>query len=275
MTLETTPYPRNDDAVDYALSITRNYLNMLRHRSIPLDRAQILEIGPGADFATQLVLASFGATVTLADRFLVPWDDAFHPDFYRAFLAGWDGPKGAIETALADNGYGGVLRLVPEPAEALGSIADRSLDLVLSNAVLEHVRDLPLVAREMARITRPGGVQAHQVDCRHHRDFSRPLDHLLIPEAEFAEERERTGCVHGTQMRLQEMAECFAPDFWLDEIDANAFADPDYLDALLPRLEGRFARFPRQSLRITGGRLWLSRKAPDPKPRRRGWFALG
>ena len=158
-----------------------------------------------------------------------------------------------------------MLSLLPEPAEALAGIADQSVDLVLSNAVLEHVRDLTKVAREMARITRPGGVQAHQVDCRHHRDFSRPLDHLLIPERDFAAEREATGCVHGTQLRLQEMAACFARDFWLDEIDPNAFAASDYLDQLRPRLPGRFADFPRQSLRITGGRLWLSRK-PAPKP---------
>jgi SAM-dependent methyltransferase len=266
-------YPRNDNAVDYALQVTRNYLAMLSQRAIGVERAKILEIGPGADFAAQLVLASLGAEVTLADRFLARWDAEFHPGFYRVFLDRWDGPNAAIEAVLARGSYDGVLRLLPEPAEAMTGIADGSMDLVLSNAVLEHVRDMKSVAREMARITRPGGVQAHQVDCRYHRDFSRPLDHLLIAEAEFAAERERTGCVHGTQMRLQEIAECFAAEFWIDEIEPNAFAEPDYLDALRLRLEGRFAAFPRQTLRITGGRLWLSRKAATPKARR--WRLFG
>jgi SAM-dependent methyltransferase len=268
-------YPRNDNAVDYALQVTRNYLYQLSVRAIGIEGAKILEIGPGTDFASQLVMASLGAEVTLADRFLARWDADFHPGFYRAFLDRWDGPKAAIEAAVAQGGYDGVLRLLPEPAEAMAGIADGSLDLVLSNAVLEHVRDMPAVVREMARITKPGGVHAHQVDCRYHRDFSRPLDHLLIPEAEFAAERERTGCVHGTQMRLQEIAECFAATFWIDEIEPNAFAEPAYLDALRPRLAGRFAAFPRQTLRITGGRLWLSRKAIAPKARRWWWLGGG
>jgi SAM-dependent methyltransferase len=265
---ETVIYsPRNDNAVDYALSITRNYLKQLRQRSIGIEQAAILEIGPGAEFASALVMASHGATVTLADRFLAPWDDGFHPGFYREFLHRYDGPKSAIAAVVAQGNYDGVLRLLAEPAEALAGIADGSIDLVLSNAVLEHVRDFGQVAAELARITRPGGAHSHQVDCRYHRDFTRPLDHLLISEADFEAERAATGCIHGSQMRLQEMAECFVPHFWIDEIEPNNFAEPDYFEMIAPQLEGRFAQFPRQSLRITGGRLWLSRKPPAPKPK--------
>lgn len=271
---ETAFYsPRNDNAVGYALSIARNYLDQLKARGVRLERASILEIGPGADFAAALVLASHGATVTLADRFLAPWDKSFHPGFYGEFVERYDGPKWAIEAVLARNGYDGVLRLLPEPAETLSGIGDASIDLVLSNAVLEHVRDFHQVARELARITRPGGVHAHQVDCRDHRDFTRPLDHLLLPEAEFEAERTKRGCMNGTQFRLQEMAEHFTADFWLDEIEPNCFADGDYLDALAPRLAGRFARFPRHSLRITGGRIWLTRKSLTPMPASR-WRRL-
>lgn len=256
-------YPRHDDAVDYALSIARNYLDMLRKRGIALDKAAILEIGPGADFAVQLVLASHGAQVTLADRFLAQWDDEFHPGFYRDFMARHDGPVGAIEAVLARGGYHGVLTLLPEPAEALNSIADGSFDLVLSNAVLEHVRNLDDTVAELARIARPGGVQAHQVDCRYHSDFSRPLEHLTAPKLLFDARRLASNCVEGTQLRLAEIAERFTPYFWIDEIEPNAFAEFDYLDRIMPHLRGRYAAFPRQTLRITGGRIWLSRK-PDP-----------
>jgi SAM-dependent methyltransferase len=153
-------------------------------------------------------------------------------------------------------------------------LKDASVDIVLSNAVLEHVRDLAQVAREMARITRPGGTHSHQIDCRDHKNFGRPLDHLLIPEEEFAIEREKQGCMRGTQLRMQEIAETFACDFWLDEMEPNCFAEADYLDEIAPKLRGRYKHFPRQSLRITGGRLWLTRKTPAPKPRRR-LFGLG
>src|ERR1044071_9286504 len=53
---------------------------------------RILEIGPGHHFGPALLLASQGAHVTLADRFLASWDDPYHPAFYRALRAGWNGP---------------------------------------------------------------------------------------------------------------------------------------------------------------------------------------
>jgi len=253
----------NPDAVDYALRVARFHVEMLQRRGVRLDGAEILELGPGADFCAALVLASHGAKVTLADRFLTPWRDDFHPGFYRAFLDRYDGRKSAVEAVVARGGYDGVLRLLPQPAEALEDIADASLDIVLSNAVLEHVKDFRLAVRELARISRPGGIQAHQIDWRNHWDFDRPLDHLLVPGEAFETEREATGCQRGTQLRPPEMTEAFAAAFWLDEIEPNAFAEPAYLDEITPRLPARFARFARPSLRILGARIWLSRKPPQ------------
>jgi ubiquinone/menaquinone biosynthesis C-methylase UbiE len=45
--------------------------------------------------------------------------------------------------------------------------ADGSVDLILSRTVLEHVPDVPAAAREMARVTRPGGVSLHFLPCRY------------------------------------------------------------------------------------------------------------
>ena len=58
-----------------------------------LDGLRYMELGPGADFAPQLVLASHGVQVTLADKYLSNWDSNYHPEFYRAFLAQWSGRK--------------------------------------------------------------------------------------------------------------------------------------------------------------------------------------
>ena len=100
----------NSDAIDYALRVARFHVEMLQRRGVRLDGAEILELGPGADFCAALVLASHGAKVTLADRFLTPWRDDFHPGFYRAFLDRYDGRKSAVEAVVAQGGYDGVLR---------------------------------------------------------------------------------------------------------------------------------------------------------------------
>src|SRR5579859_3377149 len=187
MSNECNPNPRKvfDEAVRYAVQISNSCLQLLQANDIQLDGLRYLELGPGADFAPQLVLASHGVRVTLADKYLSRWDPDFHPEFYRAFLAQWPGRNEAVKAALAQGSYAGLLTLVPEPAEHMPSIGDGSIDFVLSNAVLEHVVDLSRVAPELARVTRVGGIHAHQVDFRDHRNMDRPLDHLLLHPVEY------------------------------------------------------------------------------------------
>src|SRR5207253_2800955 len=104
-------------------------------------------------FGPALLLAGQGARITVADRFLASWDDPYHPAFYRALRAGWNGPAAALDRVIMSGSYDGWLTLLAEPAEHLASLADSSIDLVLSHSVLEHVFDLPAVCGELARIT--------------------------------------------------------------------------------------------------------------------------
>jgi SAM-dependent methyltransferase len=227
-----------DDDVSYALKLTDNYLRLLRERGINLRGAQILELGPGLDFAPQLALAGHGAKVMLADRFLAKWDDAYHPEFYRRFKERWSGPSAPIDAALAANGYpADVITCIAEPAETLASVATASCDVVLSNAVLEHIYDLPAVCRSLARITKPGGIGAHQVDFRDHWDFQRPLEFLLFdPQSSQARvTRGRVG--RGNRHRLADQIEQFrAAGFRIENAEANMTVDKAYFDTFLPRL---------------------------------------
>ena len=53
---------------------------------------------------------------------------------------------------------------------SLAAIPDRSVDLIWSSVVLEHVRrdEFPALAAELARILTPDGVMSHAVDLRDH-----------------------------------------------------------------------------------------------------------
>lgn len=64
------------------------------------------------------------------------------------------------------------------PAEDM-PIATGVLDLVMSNAFLEHVQNLGDVLAEFARVTRPGGVGVHVVDATDHRRYYDPTVHPL------------------------------------------------------------------------------------------------
>lgn len=97
----------------------------------------------------------------------------------RAFDLGklWQGDLAGIE--------GSPLELRHESAANL-SMGDAEADLVLSNSFLEHVADAEAVVREMARVTRSGGLGVHQIDGidhRHHADATMHPLHFLREDA--------------------------------------------------------------------------------------------
>jgi hypothetical protein len=193
------------DDVDYALQNARINLDIARTAQIDLSRANILEIGPGLSLAPQLALASYGARVTVADPFLKRWDRNYHPEFYRQFRAKWDGPAAAIDAVVKANGYPpDVIRCVMQPIERLGLLDGQQFDLILSNAVLEHIFDFASACRMLAMLTRTGGVNSHQVDFRDHLNFERPLEFLLRSDTRFLLERARHPGGLGNRMRHSE-----------------------------------------------------------------------
>lgn len=54
-----------------------------------------------------------------------------------------------------------------------------SVDVTLSNSVLEHVHDVPAALAELARLTRPGGFGIHGIDVADHRVYGDPAVHRL------------------------------------------------------------------------------------------------
>jgi SAM-dependent methyltransferase len=258
---DTIENPRQPlaDAVRYAVDQAGLIRRMLASRGLALGGLRYLELGPGTDLAAQLVLAGLGAKVTVADKFLVPWDQSYHPEFYRAFLAAYPEPCPAIEAALTAGSHDAVVRCVRQPAEDLTGVADRSVDFVLSNAVLEHVLDIEAAAAELHRISHPDGVQAHQIDLRDHRDFTDPLGLLLMTNADYESHRRGTNGRHGMRFRMPELLDLFVRHFWIDEVEINGRADPDYVREIVRRLplDSPYTGWPVASLVNLSGRLWL------------------
>lgn len=258
-------YPRKNfsEAVDYAVQITSNYLQCFEGNGVNLAGANYLELGRGSDFAAQLVFTDLGACVTLADKYLAPWDPDYHPGFYAAFLEKWGGPKDAIRAAVARNGYDGILTLANEAAEHMPSLRSDHFDIVASNAVLEHVVDMGSVAAELARVTRSGGIHSHQIDFRDHRNFSRPLEHLLIGQAEHAKLFAASKGVYGSQRRMPEVLDELGKYFWLMGLEVNDRATADYtmqIQAKLPE-DSPYLSWPTPLLQIIGARVWMVKKS--------------
>jgi 2-polyprenyl-3-methyl-5-hydroxy-6-metoxy-1,4-benzoquinol methylase len=260
--LDHNPRKQFDEAIQYAVQMAHGYLNQLTGQGISIETLKYLELGPGPDFAPQLVLASQGAQVTVADAYLAKWDPSYHPEFYQAFLERYPGQADAIKAVLEKGSYDDVISLVPEPAERLSSISDQSFNFVQSNAVLEHVLDIDAAVAELARVTSTGGIHAHQIDFRDHRDLDRSLDHLLLDQASYTTLRVELGGNNGTAMRMPEMVSLFAQYFWVWQIEINSTVSIEYASAIRRQLppDSPYRAWPPQLLLPTGGRLWLVRK---------------
>jgi SAM-dependent methyltransferase len=259
-----------DANVCYARQVGQAYLDLLATEGIDPDGKVILELGPGINFGSALLLACHGALPIVADRFLANWDPAYHPRFYAALrnaVAGRDPAPDLrpLDRLLGRNEYSDdEVRRVWRSAEDLQGLADSSVDIVFSNAVLEHLFDLPAACRELGRISKPFAWGFHQVDFRDHRDFARPLEYLLLADERFRRMFVERHGECGSQWRPPEMARLFeTAGFEVIRFEGNMTAEEEYLREFEPRLRNAASRYrdmPISELRTLGGRFLLRRR---------------
>ena len=229
--------------VDYVIRVGEGYLERFKKQQIELDRCRILELGPGINFGSVLFIACFGASPAIADRFPAAWNPGYHPAFYtclaetirQRYPAADTSP---IESLIAAQGYPeGVIIIIQAGAESMADVADECFDIIISNAVFEHLVAPSKAFSELCRITAQGGYGFHMVDFRDHRDHSRPLDYLLLDpcrfEILFRQQHAECGC----QYRPVEIGEMLAiAGFSVIESDSDIEVDAAYFSTFLPRL---------------------------------------
>lgn len=235
--------------VDYAMQVGFNYARAIgaalgsQAAGLPVVAGlDLVEIGPGPSLGPALLLACGGARVTVADRFATRWDAQYHPIVLRELLNRVEtlqpGLGEPIRRLLNAGAFiPDVVRVVECAAEDLVSLEGQSADVVLSNAVLEHLADVPRAFGGFAHVGRPGSVGLHQVDFRDHRDFSRPLEYLTLSNADFDRLFDERMAECGNRWRAQPMAKAFtAAGFAVRSFQPNMSADPAYLAGLKPRM---------------------------------------
>jgi hypothetical protein len=153
------------------------YAKTLEERGHVLAGRRVLILGYGGHFGVAADLLRRGAAhVVLCDPFAPPNDrrnERLLPE-YAAYLACENGrvvprPEG--------------MTLVHEDVRRIAAIGGlRPVDIVLSNAVFEHLGDVEGVARAIAALTAPDGVHLHFVDLSDHFR-AHPFEMLCYSEA--------------------------------------------------------------------------------------------
>ncbi len=145
---------------------------------------------------------------------------------------------------------------------------DAFFDVVMSNAVLEHVEDMPRLVTELARITRPGGISYHLW----HNYYSLSGGHVA-PDVYMAHPWGHLRGVYETRglnrLRPEEIEAFFQQKFHVearfrvDAKHAKQEKDPDYepegQDLLTPELREVLKEYP-EDLLLTRAFLLVARR---------------
>jgi SAM-dependent methyltransferase len=217
-------------AAQYDKQIFDAWVGQLENRYGRSSGLDILELGPGITLGTQLLLVGRGNRVTVADPYPPTWHPGFHPVVYGHLAELVGGSEELQRAAEAGSMQRLSVRQIAEPAENLRTLRDGEFDVVLSNAVLEHVRDLDRVSAELSRVTKPGGINIHQIDLGYHKSRERPLDHLLLTESEFFTEADAAHFEYGNRWRASEFVARFQrAGLEISHFSASLRAEPGYL----------------------------------------------
>ena len=249
-----------DKNIEHAIRVGTNYLKIISESGVDIAGKTLLELGPGINFGSTLYLSAFGARVMVVDRFLAAWDDEYHSKFYARLAARLKehiphADTSALDRIISCHGYpDDAIGCFETAAEDLSVIADGTIDIVLSSAVLEHIMDPLRCFQELFRVMSPQGIQIHEVDFRDHDDFSRPLDFLLIGDEEYERIFKEVHAERGNRLRPTEY-ETLMRQAGFSNISINPllFAEEAYLEEFMDKLPNalasRYHSFAKSNLR--------------------------
>lgn len=253
----------------HALAIVENWARHLPSALQSFQGQQVLEIGPGRDMGTIMILRALGArTVWGIDRFKGAWEAGWHDPFLHALKAVLSGVSGAdlscVERAIdAQSMEGDGVEFRSESFEQSGERLRGAADITVSHSVFEHFYSMPEAAASLAAATRMGGRGVHHVDFRDHRNFGTPLEFLLVDDAIYAQPATNDEYGRGNRVRMHEMQAMLADaGFRETTFVQEQVADAAYLDSVAARLAAspsRFAGARAQDLAILSGAFLLVR----------------
>jgi SAM-dependent methyltransferase len=249
-----TPRPRPpadaEAAFRYDRAVVSGWLAHLTrylHGPVPLPDAAALEIGPGTDLGTGLILlgegleryraidahpllrqAPRGLHAFLADR--VAAQTGCEPDRLRRAvdLLGSGDPEAPL-------GY------VHDPRLDLAAFGPASFDFFFSHAVFEHIEDVEALIEGCSHTARPGALLVSEIDLQTHTRWIRDVDPLNIYRYTDAWYRACSFSGIPNRVRPDQYMEALVKRGWTDiRFFPRRVLPPDYVRAVEPTLAPRF-----------------------------------
>lgn len=214
---------------------------------LQFDGRRVLEFGSGRTARLALRMIAAGAAhVTQVDFDATPLSDPAHRQILEADCRAL-GLSAADALARISVRRGDFLEL-PIPTR------DNAVDLVLSGAVLEHVRNPAAILALCHAWLRPGGTTYHLVDLRdHNMAFRYPFEMLAYSDDVWRRWFDLSGGFHLNRWRVPDYLNAMARAGFCTMRAGHARIDPEGARAIQGRLDSRFRGLSEDILAVT----WL------------------
>jgi hypothetical protein len=251
--------------LEYAISVGENYVKDIIEADLDIVGKEILEIGPGVNFGSALILLWNGAErVTVIDKYLVKFVEGYHDKFYHELRIKYfkENSKkfgASIENLKTYQNFLSTGKLIAREC-SLENITDSTFDITLSCAVLEHVENPKSSVSNLFLVTKKNGFGSHQVDFRDHRNFDKPLEYLLLDEMSFFELFQSVHGECGNRTRSFQWASIFR-EFFGDQVDIspNMWVQEPYFSDFISRLSksdlSNFSKYDSNDLKVLSGKV--------------------
>jgi len=217
------------------------------------DGFAVLELGPGDSLSTAVIAKSLGASRTWlvdAGPFATTDMNVYRSLFNHLQQEGVLMPSSTnpqntdeiLETCHGDYITDGVRSLTKLPAD--------SIDYCFSNAVLEHVpkSQFTLLAVELFRVMKPGGVSVHRVDLKDH--LGGGLNNLMFSEATWEGSLFRNSGFYTNRVRFSEMLVIFERAGF--DCSLPRILNWEKLPTPKSKMDAQFSRLPDNDLLVSG-----------------------
>jgi len=218
--------------------------NRLKGHGLSLASKAVLEIGSGryARFALQMIAAGVKCVITV-DPFAIPINEPTH----RKILL-----SDCEKLGLDPHDAFSRLEIINNDFTTLSPSASSSqVDLVISNSVLEHVRDPKSVLRSSFSWLKPGGMSFHLIDLRDHNFRSQyPFEMLTYSDSFWENWLDLAGGFHLNRWRLPDFL-CAAREVGFQEVGCDVLSkDETELTAIMHRIQPPFVAMPQDILAV-------------------------
>ena len=190
----TSPRPRAFSSkhhiernVNYSIKVVTNWEKTLisyTGEPTPFHNKHVLELGPGPDLGTGLVVLAHGAKSYTAfdkNRLIYKTPESFYDvllDHLRA-LPGYTNAKAAVNNLHKGNFTEG-FNYIWDPYFSLQKLPSKKYDVLVSQAVLEHLVDVRKIYEILYYKLTLNAVMVHEVDLGTHTALIRTMDPLNL-----------------------------------------------------------------------------------------------